>query len=830
MTPSGEEMKSNNGNPRVSLIIPFYNGVKYTMDCINSIYQTLPKFPIEVIACGVGNDGIIGLLSDYETRLPNFRLVQNTTGHTHFAANCNLGAKYALGDFVCFLNNDVIVTPNWLDQLMLVFAKLLNVSALERPCPPPAAIGPCSNYVMQHQLIQTGQDFKLSNLFEFSADINRRNRGQWFYASIISGFCLVVDRVVFESLGGFDENFINGNEDVDLCIRLNDAGYSCIVDRSTFVYHYGSKTMNAYEDELGKLEGGTVNRVQVVQKHYGDGPTVLKVSGNIRLKCSQEQLSAWLERHNDLFDVINIVDDGSGWDMGKYLKETWPKVQYLCMPDQLEVVQRRMLYLMSLEQKVDWMCVLDHDEFFEEKVTREYIQNLLNKPIPGCVSYVARWIHLWNTAETYHVKYPPSLGIVFRKMAPNLAYVGGAPGTSLHCSRIPETPVVGSAPSNIKVLHYGYLDRQLRERKRAYYEERDPNPIPRLVGGTTYRHLTDETEISISHWRGSYAYTFSLTAMTEHEPIHQVQMLLEQIGSIPDEIVFRVPPGSPTAPLLKRWGAKVIEKEWNDNYAAMRNMLLDEAQSHYALIMDIDESLQDPMELIRLIELQPTAVMFTIQNIQPNNRPPAVTEVMRIFENRPDLRFGGSIHETIEDAIGALKDKVIIRASNPIIHLGFMIPKLPEKLKKYVKMNKKAMHNNPKDPKPYFNLALHYLEDGEIQLAVDHLQRAVALHPRFTLAKLELAKVYSRFAHAVLMSALDDIPENHPLRNPTRQFVQILSNVVPPNEPALFPPLVEPALKQTEQINVKQQKPIRALDLLEDERFPERNSSGARAS
>lgn len=812
--------------PRVSIIIPFYNGVKYTMDCINSIYQTLPKFPIEIIACGVGNDGIIGLLSDYEVRFPNFKLIQNTTEHTHFAVNCNLGAKHALGDFLCFLNNDIILTPGWLDQLMNVYARLLKAPAEERPCPPPAAIGPCSNYVMQHQAIQLPQDFKLSDLYNFSVEINQKNRGQWFYASIISGFCMVVDRVVFEGLNGFDEDFFNGNEDVDFCIRLNDAGYSCIVDRSTFIYHYGSKTLKTYEEELGKLEGGTVNRVQVVKKYYGDAATEKKVSGNVRLKCSKEQLEAWLKRHNDLFDVINIVDDDSGWPMGDYLKENWPKVVYLNMPGKIEVVQRRMLYLLSLEQGMDWMCVLDHDEFFEEKVDRAYLQRVLNLPIPGCVSFVARWIHLWNTPETYHVKYPPSLGIILRKVQPNLAYVGGAPGTSLHCSRIPETPVVGSAPTNIKVLHYGYLDRQLRERKRTYYEDRDPNPIPMLVGGTTYRHLTDETEIVMSQWLGSYPYTLSLTAMAENESEHQIQMLLEQVGSLMDEIVFRVPPESPRIPLLKRWGANVIEKTWNDDYSSMRNLLLDTAKSNYALILDMDENLQDPMELIRLIELQPTAVMFTVQNIQPHGRPPAMTEVMRLLENRPDIRFSGVIHETIEDSMAKLKDKVILRAGGMIIHLGFLIPKLPEKLKKYVKMNKKAMHNNPKDPKPYFNLALHYLEEGEIQAAVDYLLKSISLHPKFTLAKLELAKVYSRFAHALLTSCLDDIPENHPLRKPTMQFTQIISNVIPPKEPILFPPLIDlsPKSPKIEQINARQTPRIPEV-LSSFEPIPERNAS-----
>ncbi len=776
-------------NPLVSIVIPVYSGIKYTMDCVNSIYAYSPKFPFEIIVVGTGDDGTVGVMQEWERSRPDFKFIHNTSEHKHFAANVNLGATQALGDFLCVLNNDVVVTPNWLDQLISCFNRIQKTPASERPCPPPAAIGPCSNYVMQHQLISCPPNFKLKDLEELSADVALKNRGQWFYSSIISGFCMVIDRLVFNMLGGFDEKtFINGNEDVDFCLRLADAGYSCIVDRATFIYHHGSKTLTSGVLGVENTESGTTNRLSLIQKRFGVAPHEQKISGNVRLKCSKEELEAWIARHYELFDVINVVDDDSGWPMGEYLKENWPKCVYVHAPGKIEVEQRRMLYLLSLEQEMDWMVVLDHDEFFEEKVDRATLQRLANLPLPGCSAFVARWIHLWNSPKTYHVKYPPSLGIFMRKVSPNLAYQPGAPGTSFHCSRIPETPVVGSSPTNIHIMHYGYVDAEKREQKREWYETLDPHPITRLVGGTNYGHLTAQTEITISEWKGSQAYTVALTAMTEHEPAHQVQILLEQVGSLMDEIIFRTTPGSHTIPLLKRWGATVLEKEWNEDFSGMRNMLINQSKSAYILVMDIDEQLQDPLEVVRLIELQPTAVMFSVNNLQPNGKPPAVTEVMRLFQNRPDIRFGGLLHETIEDAMTAIKHKTIVRASHPLMHFGFLIKKLPDKLKRYVKMNKKAMHLNPRDPKPYFNLALHYLEEKEIQQAVEHFQTAITLHPKFTLAKLELGKMYVRFAHAMIMSALDDIPEQHPLRAPTSQYERVLANIVPPGEPELFPP------------------------------------------
>ena len=210
---------------------------------------------------------------------------------------------------------------------------------------------------------------------------------------------MLVKREIWESLGGFDETLVNGNEDVEFCCRVNEAGYACFVDKSTFVFHYGSKSIDASHDH------GTYNRVEAVYKTCGAQVTEKKISGNIRLKCNQEQLEAWLQRHYDLFDIINIVDDNSSWDMLKYLRENWPNTVYVNMGGKLEVEQRIKLYELSFEQGMDWMVTLDHDELFEEKVDRAYLQRLANTPIPGVYCFVARWIHLWNSPNTYHIHY-----------------------------------------------------------------------------------------------------------------------------------------------------------------------------------------------------------------------------------------------------------------------------------------------------------------------------------------------------------------------------------------------------------------------------------------
>jgi GT2 family glycosyltransferase/tetratricopeptide (TPR) repeat protein len=766
-------------NPKVSIVIPVYNGLRYTLECLESLKNS-KHVPFEIIVCGTGTDGTIATLMEWELLYNNIRFIHNGTDDTSFGANVNLGASKANGEFLCILNNDTVVPANWLAHLVSCFESL-NKSP-ERPAPPPAIISPGSNYVMSHQMTQLPGGFQLDQLEEFAERVAMENRGKWIYSSIVSGFCMLIKKSIWDQLNGFDTSLKNGNEDVELCCRVNALGYSCWVDKSAFVFHHGSKSLSPEEEQ------GTYNRIQCVKLTRGEEATEQKISLNVRLKCTQEELKLWLERHYSLFDIVNVVDDDSGWDMEAFLKENYPNSTYINMKGEIEVVQRNKAYELSVAQGMDWMVTLDHDEFFEEKIDRAFLQRLANTPIPGCYAFIGRWIHFWNSPKTYHVSYPPANGTFMIKVLPNMKHYMGSPGHSLHCSRMPNIPAVSTAPTNVHVLHYGYVDPERREEKRQYYEAMDPNPVVELVGGVDYSHLTNQTHIVLSEWFGSDKYSISLNAMAESEPLHKVQMFLESIATVSDEIVFRVAPGRDDLKwLVERWGGVVYERAWNDDYSDMRNFLIGKSKCAYILVMDIDEQYTKPPEIPNIIESQPNAVMFNVNNLQMG-RPDVFTEVMRMFQNRPDIRFTGVIHETIEDAIGKIKGRTVVRAKGVINHFGFLTPKLPDKLKKYVKLNKKAMHRDPKDPKPWFNLALHYVEDGDIKEGLKHLEKAISLHPSFTLAKIELAKLYLRFARALFASSLNDIPEGHPLHKPVTELEGYLKRLVP-DKNLTFPPI-----------------------------------------
>ena len=82
------------------------------------------------------------------------------------------------------------------------------------------------------------------------------HRGQWFTAGKISGFCLLMKRAVYETVGGLDERFGLGLfDDDDLAVRARRAGFELAVAHDLFIHHFGSRTFAGNGIDAEKLLG-----------------------------------------------------------------------------------------------------------------------------------------------------------------------------------------------------------------------------------------------------------------------------------------------------------------------------------------------------------------------------------------------------------------------------------------------------------------------------------------------------------------------------------------------------------------------------------------------
>ena len=221
--------------PVVSIIIVTDNALRYTKECVDSIRRHT-FYPHEIIFVdNDSKDGTVDYLQELTAANPHYRLIAKET-NLGFAAGNNLGVGEARGEYVLMLNNDVLVGPGWLGDM---------VSALERH-PKIGLVGPVTNNISGRQMIANVPYEDTDKFYAFSALVRKAKKGVLTPRRRIAGFAMLMKRSLFERVGGLAEVFGSGNyEDDDLCLRVAELGYSIMVDEGTYLHHYASKTFTA---------------------------------------------------------------------------------------------------------------------------------------------------------------------------------------------------------------------------------------------------------------------------------------------------------------------------------------------------------------------------------------------------------------------------------------------------------------------------------------------------------------------------------------------------------------------------------------------------------
>lgn len=225
---------------RCSVIIPVYNKANLTRQCVDrllALRTATSSFEIIVVDDG-SSDSTQELLASYGDRI---RTVIHETNKA-FATACNDGAAIAKGRNLVFLNNDTIPFVGWLDaladyaearpQVGLVGSKLLYPDGTIQH----AGMAVCQD--LHPRLIYVG----------FPANhpaVNKARRMQ-----LVSGACNLLPRAMFERLGGFDTAYINGYEDVDICMRINQLGYEVHYCPGSTLIHLESVSEGRFKFEV----------------------------------------------------------------------------------------------------------------------------------------------------------------------------------------------------------------------------------------------------------------------------------------------------------------------------------------------------------------------------------------------------------------------------------------------------------------------------------------------------------------------------------------------------------------------------------------------------
>jgi GT2 family glycosyltransferase len=191
-----------------SIIIPVYNKVEYTKQCLETLKLTINRhLGYEVI---VVDNASSDATAEYLDSLAGAITVIRNDINLGFAKACNQGAKAARGKYLVFLNNDTVPHKGWLEALLagaehdkadICGAKLLY---------PDGKVQHAGVAFESH-----GIGYHIFKNFPSDAPAVNKKR----FMQCVTGACMLISKTVFEELEGFDEVFLNGFEDVDLCLR-----------------------------------------------------------------------------------------------------------------------------------------------------------------------------------------------------------------------------------------------------------------------------------------------------------------------------------------------------------------------------------------------------------------------------------------------------------------------------------------------------------------------------------------------------------------------------------------------------------------------------------
>lgn len=240
---------------KTSIVILTYNQLPLTKQCLTSIKNHTDEKDLEIIVVDNGStDGTIAYLKS----IPSLKTIFNEK-NLGFAKGCNQGFDIATGDNILFLNNDTIVTENWLQSMLTLLYSDEQIGM----------VGPVSNYVSGQQQI-TVDYTDIEAVEKFSSEYCKNNRGKSKRVMRLVGFCLLVKRGVLDKIGGFDERFEYGSfEDDDLCLRAILAGYQLKIAFDSFVHHHGHATFTGNQD-INIHHLFSINRQRFIDKWKTD--------------------------------------------------------------------------------------------------------------------------------------------------------------------------------------------------------------------------------------------------------------------------------------------------------------------------------------------------------------------------------------------------------------------------------------------------------------------------------------------------------------------------------------------------------------------------------
>ncbi|MHB8362026.1 MAG: glycosyltransferase family 2 protein [Patescibacteria group bacterium] len=238
------------GEPKVSIIIPFRDQVKYLKTCVDSIKEKTTYKNYKIIL--VNNQSVEPETLDYLKNLKSAQAqerdgieILNYDRPFNYSLINNFAVKKTDSDFIIFLNNDTkIITPTWIEE-MLQIAQRKDVGAV-------GGLLLYKDDTVQHGGIIVGLGGVAAHSHRGFDGASNGHAGLLTLTrdvSAVTAACMMIERSKFLKVKGFDERLRVAYNDVDLCLRLGKIGLKSIYTPYMKIYHYETKTRKKTKGE-----------------------------------------------------------------------------------------------------------------------------------------------------------------------------------------------------------------------------------------------------------------------------------------------------------------------------------------------------------------------------------------------------------------------------------------------------------------------------------------------------------------------------------------------------------------------------------------------------
>ncbi len=720
----------------------------------------------------------------------------------------------------------------------------------------------------------------------------REAAGLYQNTEVFSGFCYAIKKELLLQLcdesyshGGFldDKNFpIGGFDDDDLALRVLNLGWKIVISKDNYIHHNAHSTLEKFHPEQNR---GLSNRINFYKKYQEETQRKMKVVAAYRVAIKTlndlVQFTSSIRKAATVLDgFAMLLTNNPSEALNSYdspMISTLPERERLflqecqnldnaalarlfeewCYQVACDVKEkgydrvnredvtgevwvgefnerdeRNLTHEMAESIGADWVFSIDHDEVFEDRITRVHIENCVNTPNPQVLGYKVGWINHWESMSIYRTDYPFCKGYergmvgvrLWRVIKNKPLRIHAGTDIGLHCGNSPEFSPATIRDSSIRFRHLSLLRNIDRDNKSIFYNSIDKEKNETLLAGfTNYSHLTRKENVQVSMYNPQNGVGFSMLCY-ENENVASIHNWLEIMSGFADKTClvwtgeweekdkewmekqitdwpskdnwYKTGPSYDLAYGSFLYNCHFIHKQLSsDGLAECRNAGLDyliennaDRRMGWFLFMDPDEQPYGDFgsSLRRCTEsVGATGFLFTFGNVIEGHSKPVISKSIRLVKLHPEIRLKGRVHETFEKSLSRLREQgVAINVDNfpvRIVNTGLRnnAEAMKDKLLKYQNLLLEELKDDPLTSSSWLSLGLQFINDDDKENYVTCLERACLTAKTAYLPFQEMGLHHLRESRGFFLNVLQRCNRDASLIESTKAVLKFLDEYAP---------------------------------------------------